>query len=623
MPLLKRFLALTLLASLMLGGCGPSRQVREPTYLETPEAVQAANLYREQHYAEAAAAYRKLADNAPPQWRSPMLLMSAQSLSQDHQLLAAESVLALIDPNRLTPDDQLRMRLMQAEIALGNGQPDQASQLLETAPAPQSPDKLRSRYFNLKAQVAQTQGQPMQQALALEQADLLETDAIERQKIQLELLSALAKVGNEEPSQAPATHKGWMELSRLLRGLRHDPQSALAIEQEWRRLYPLHPALPGLGQLYIDQQAALIVHVKQLAVLLPFSSKHAAAANAIRHGLMSAWLAQAPEQRPELKFYDVSDAQTLWPTLNQAATDGADLAIGPLVKDSVAQLGKSGELPIPVLALNEVPPTGQFPSQLYQYALSPLDEATQIADWAWSNNLRAPALLSQANAKGDRLVDAFSQRWHQLGGTTIIQDQYDPDKKDLAQKVQALLDIDQSQQRHKQLQRILGRNLEFTPSRRGDIDFIFAQGDSNQLAQIKPLLAFYYASDLPVFSTSDAWDGNINQHQLPDLEGLALPDIPWLLIDGSGALTRAQVAESFPDSTGLLRLYAMGMDAYALGTELKRLESGSHETYSGATGVLHLNNLRQIRRQMTWLKLEQQPRVLGVTPWLDAPAMLP
>ena len=55
---------------------------------------------------------------------------------------------------------------------------------------------------------------------------------------------------------------------------------------------------------------------------------------------------------------------------------------------------------------------------------------------------------------------------------------------------------------------IFGSDTEFTPRRRQDADvvFLFSQNDS-EARSIKPLLAFHYAGDLPVFALSNIYNG--------------------------------------------------------------------------------------------------------------------
>ena len=86
--------------------------------------------------------------------------------------------------------------------------------------------------------------------------------------------------------------------------------------------------------------------------------------------------------------------------------------------------------------------------------------------------------------------------------------------------------LPESQNRLKRLQQLTTSNLEFTPRRRQDIDLIVLFTNSAQAKSIKPLLSYYYASKIPVYSSSHVFDG---QTKNSDLEGIIFNDMPWVL----------------------------------------------------------------------------------------------
>ena len=97
------------------------------------------------------------------------------------------------------------------------------------------------------------------------------------------------------------------------------------------------------------------------------------------------------------------------------------MVIGPLDKESVAQLNRAMELEVPVLALNQVPSEGLPSPDLYQFGLSPEDEAIQVADRAWTDGFSIAVALTPAGDWGDRIASAFRERWEELGGVLAEQ----------------------------------------------------------------------------------------------------------------------------------------------------------------------------------------------------------
>ena len=63
-----------------------------------------------------------------------------------------ESTLALVNPQSLSADEDLRYRLIQAEMKLSDNQPDAALSLLGSPPAQDSLRDLQQRYYHYKAE---------------------------------------------------------------------------------------------------------------------------------------------------------------------------------------------------------------------------------------------------------------------------------------------------------------------------------------------------------------------------------------------------------------------------------------------------------------------------------------
>ena len=85
---------------------------------------------------------------------------------------------------------------------------------------------------------------------------------------------------------------------------------------------------------------------EQIAVLLPLSGRYAAAARAVREGLLAAQAATPKQNRPQLRFYDTTDPEGVPNLLRRAAAAGAVQAIGPLRKASVQILTQLPKGPI-------------------------------------------------------------------------------------------------------------------------------------------------------------------------------------------------------------------------------------------------------------------------------------
>ena len=232
-----------------------------------------------------------------------------------------------------------------------------------------------------------------------------------------------------------------------------------------------------------------------------------------------------------------------------------------------------------------------------------------------------PVILMPTSSWGNRIRDAFVKRWESLGGRITESQSYDAKKSDFGEPIQAMLDVDQSKQRRKYLTSLLGERLEFEPRRRQDVDFIFVAANPVKARQIRPQLQFHHAINLPIYTTSHAWQGYLNLDKDRDIEGIMFPDIPWLLADEGDEilslnnfkqLTRQERSNTF-------RLVAMGIDSYSLLGHLARLQNSESEALDGKTGQLYMDQLNNLHRQLVWAQMRNSsPQVIGYAPRLSS-----
>jgi len=169
---------------------------------------------------------------------------------------------------------------------------------------------------------------------------------------------------------------------------------------------------------------------------------------------------------------------------------------------------------------------------------------------------------------------------------------------DYAPLVKRLLAIDSSEARANRLLDLLPRSsFAFTPRRRADIDFIFLIANPRQGRQIKPMLAFYFAENVPVFALPAIYDGQENRSANRDLDGIIFTDAPWVL-NSTDPLKEAMVANLRQVQGPLQRLRAMGVDSFRLYPLLRQLEMRQLSELQGTTGNLTMAANRRIRREL-------------------------
>jgi outer membrane PBP1 activator LpoA protein len=209
------------------------------------------------------------------------------------------------------------------------------------------------------------------------------------------------------------------------------------------------------------------------------------------------------------------------------------------------------------------------------------------------------------------------QHWQALGGTLLDVRSYGNDPNAYSDIVVDLLKLEASNQRLQDLTRLLGQKPNFEPRVRQDADFVLLAGQPDQARQLRPLLRFHHAAQLPVYATSQIYDSASNSTQNRDLDGLRFCDMPWMLPTAlptahPGASLRAEIARLWPErSQRYTRLYALGIDALQVMPNLQGLQNGSFSRHPGVTGDLYLDKERRVHRELAWAQfLNGQPNAL-------------
>ena len=342
---------------------------------------------------------------------------------------------------------------------------------------------------------------------------------------------------------------------------------------------------------------------------MPVSGKLSSAGISLREGFMSAYFQSPPAQRLHVRLYDTAELGVP-AAISQATRDGAELIVGPLARDAVAAAASiTGSRP-PILALNFLPAATPVPAAFYQFALSPEDEARQVARRVLADGHKSGVALVPTGDWGARVLAAFTQELQAGGGGLLAQAAFDAARSDYSYEITQVLRISDSDARHKRLESVLGTKLEFQPRLRGDIEFIFAASQANTARLLLPQLRFHFAGAIATYATSDSFEPHPTANQ--DLEGLEFADMPWMLggelADAVHELARAAWPTGGPRRN---RLFAFGFDAYLLAAALHAQPGATQVDVQGLTGHLSLDAQQRVQRELVWGSIHNgQPRAL-------------
>jgi outer membrane PBP1 activator LpoA protein len=586
MPACLRSLPILCLLAL-LAACTPSRTSTLGELPRTPQASIEAQLEQANRSDAAQAALLRLS--------------AADQARQKNDLAQALRILELVPIESLRPAQQIFASTLSAEIALAQNNPKIALQALQHPSLEQLgelPVQQQLRTHLVRADSLAANGQPLA--------------AIRERLFISPLLSGAAAADNQQSiwklaNSLPAAQlkpsgdaelDGWLALAHITRN-GNTSQRKAAIEQ-WQATYPQHPAGSQLPELLANLSQVVEQQITRIALLLPESGPLENVAHALRDGFLAAQYQaqQNGENPPAIQLYDSNRLASLDAFYSQAQKDGIQMVVGPLEKPMVKQLAERQSLPLPTLALNYSDAGQAGPEQLFQFGLSPEDEAREVARRAWADGHRRAVALVPQGEWGQRVTEAFRQSWQSRGGTLIAVEHIDQPVR-LAQQIADLFQLRQSEARAKRVQSALGVAVAAQPARRQDVDFIFLAATPQQAQQIKPTLAFQYAGDVPVYATSNLYSGVANNTQFLDLDGIRFCETPWLL-DPQNPLRQSVVSQWNQADGSLGRLYAMGADAYTLISHLTQLQAFPENNLDGLSGSLSLNASRRIERQLPW-----------------------
>lgn len=571
-----------LVVAALAAGCA-TRPAQEETRLLAPVAGeplrQADRLAAQGQATEAAKSYLDIAAGAASPAREQLQLKAARAYLTAGDTQQAQQVVGQVSRPRLTTEQREQLLLIEADLALLSGRPRDAMARLQAMQYQTLPKTLQIQRLGTLAAAQRLSNESVAAAESLIELDRLLDDENERLLTQVSLIYTLSALSSDQlkdlSRSGRGAMKGWAEIALLARSAGADP---VIFQRRYREEHAkrfMHPARPELAQAYIKSLTGGYSTGDSITVILPGTGRFAGAAESIRDGIEAASGTDSSGQRPTLRVVDSgSDSERARAIHAKAVKDGAEYVIGPLEKESVDSLAAGPPLAVPTLALNQTTRDSQAAANLYQFSLSPENEAAEAATKAMSMGLKRATVLYPEGAWGERLAGAFRDQWRRLGGTLVSESRYNPTSTSFKKTVDALLG-----------------------NANADVLFLVATNDlANKLyPQIR--LA---SSPLTVISTSHVYTGVFDPTRDKALDGLYFVDIPWMLDGtGDGPLSRRRLSSSsFEVANPLARLYAMGIDAYRIAPRLPALAKNPGAHYPGQTGGLSIDPLGRIQRQL-------------------------
>ena len=560
---------------LLLSACG--NQTIRPDKTEYLGLEQAQSYYQQHDYLQAANAYEKLfnAYNIPE-----FGVYAADAWLQLGEYEKAQQLL-----NHIQQENNPLLDLVQAQLAINQGNYNIGLKNIT--------GQLRPRYLKVKAQLDAGKQNFLSAALALIELSSLDSFT----DYNNDIINNLLQVPQEQLSDTvfnldlTELQQGWLEAMHVLYS-----QDADAVKN-WKSRWYTHPA----NVLFLS-----VNHYNKIAVLLPLSGKYKNIAKSIQQGMIAA-LYKNNLSKQELMFFDTgSQGERFSYAWYGAIEAGAEFVIGPLEKNSIAQLTQFNSSSVPVLLLNQLEsPDNSY--GFYQFPLSQADEVRNVAVRLIAENNKRIMLLAPESQKGRFLAKTFEDDLNELGGQIVSYAFYPESTHDYSREIKAALGLHESLIRARTLQSIISTPLVNTPQIRPDIDAIFILAKPKQARLIKPQLKFFQAEKVPVYSTPQILSSIVDTALDKDLNGIKFPQSAFI-IEPQSLQSVLNFDVSKIDSNK--KYFAFGYDAVSLYPRLEWMQRLPSQKLQGMSGQLSVDGKGMVHRDLAWAQFKRGKAVL-------------
>ncbi len=408
----------------------------------------------------------------------------------------------------------------------------------------------------------------------------------------------LRELGEQNHPRAQA----WLELLQLTQGFAGDQQAITQALTDWQQRHPMLPAADKLPKDVKLLSQTPAYNPERIAVLLPLSGPLKTLGDAVQYGMAAA----AAKQQRTLVFIDSTKAAAELQAEVTAAQ--VQFVIGPLLREDIDKIQQLPDWQWPTLFLNGKGDLPVKPEQ-YFFALAWEDEASQMVQVFRQRQYQHPVLIYAVNPIGQRMAQHFQSRWQQSGGQPVETYSYSSQEQ-LQALINKFLEAEASEERAKEINRLIGQSIKAELHSRQDIDAIYLIADPVQTRFFKPFIDVTVsptAKRLPIFTSSRSHSLKVDKTDQRDLAGLTMTEMPWLLPQAAIAPPLRQEFDSLfaEQDEQLQRLFAMGHDALMLVGHLKQQQQFPAMAYHGLTGSLRLADGHSVQRQLTLAQYRQ------------------
>lgn len=502
-------------------------------------------------------------------------LLAVRKLIDENKEYEAQNTFSEIQTVEMNEVQKLEYALVSAQLAALQGKNADAASQLKAIQDPLLSPAQRMRYIQTQARIAENQKDAIGIVRARSQLNGYYKMNRERQENNDFIWQTLrdANRGMLEkttPEAGEIELAGWLALINIYNQNVTTPAQMPQAINNWKAQYPSHSAVAVMPTELQGVTNFQQTQLNSVALLLPLSGDAKILGDIIKRGFNDA----KADDATAVQTFD-TDSSDVTSLIAQAKQQGANIIVGPLLKSRVDEMLISPEIQnINVLALNSTESARNLPQVCY-YGLSPESEAQSGADKMHRDGHTVAIVAAPQDDFGHRSAEAFAKRWRQLTGS-------DADVRYYNQPLDSVASIQNA-----------------GVSKAG----LYVLGNAEQVLEIKQGIDSSNLKDrLAIYTSSRSNSPNNGLDFYTSMEGVKFSEVP-LLADTTSS--EYQKAENLANSDfSMMRLYAMGADAWSLATKFNEFRHIPGYKISGLTGELKAGQNCNIERGLSWLQYQ-------------------
>ncbi len=569
-------------AALFFTGCAVRPADRSAVLLDSPVQTDAAQAQLRMQHSQG---------SSKTSWQ----LLAIRALLREGKNQQAADLFSQLSPE-MDKAQQQELSLLAVELKLAQGDFTGAQMLLTKI----SPDGLKgaqlARYWRSMVTAQQDTPSPALLRALMAQAPLLTTTQEKQRNIDAtwQALTAMTQMQADavQTTDDNTSLQGWLTLRRAWSDNRDTPDRLKAAVSAWQTRWPQHPAAGMLPAALVHDMNFRPASVRKVALMLPLSGTAARFGRVIQQGFEAEKKVSPPASADasELMLYDTA-TRPVSQSLTQAQQDGATLVVGSLLKNHVEEMLSSNTM-LNVLALNQ-PENPVSRDNICYFALSPEDEARSAARHIRAQGKHSPLLLLPGSEISERVARAFADEWQKQGGGAVPEQRFGS-LATLKASVNSGITLAGDP--------VAVSRKGAESYRRGRVDAVYIIATPEEMGYLKPMIAGRNGSQsgAMLYATSRSISGTSGPVYRLDMEGLQFSDIP-LLANGNPGLKQLALNATGNDYF-LVRLFAMGADAWTLANHYAQLRQTKGFTLKGNTGELSASPECVINRDFPWFR---------------------